>query len=353
MRKAVAFIGSAGVPNRYGGFESFLDACAPIMAEDRPVIVTCDAARYQDQAPCWSGVERRFIRIGANGATSVLHDLVAFFNVYRDVGAIVILGVSAGIFMPLFRILCAIHGIKLVVNVDGIEWRREKFSAGKKAFLWVSDRLAQICAHRVVVDSRALAPFLSSAGRDRAVYIAYSGDQVERAIKRKNNNYCLTICRIEPENNCELLIEGFLRSGEPEYRFVGNWNGSEYGRALRERYKNESSLQMIDAVYDPQLIADLRENSTIYLHGHSVGGTNPSLVEMLYYDARIIAFDCAFNVETAGEAARYFRDQDSLVAALQERSTAHDSAIAEARMTARARYTRRVIATQYAEAIDG
>jgi hypothetical protein len=135
-RRNIAFIGSVGVPNVYGGFEMFLDSTAPLIAHHfDEVLVTCDPARYSDREPMWRGIRRIFVPLPANGAWSVLHDLIAFLAVFWRVEAVVVLGVSGGIFFPLFRMLCALRGAKLMVNVDGLDWRRGKFSRGKRAFL--------------------------------------------------------------------------------------------------------------------------------------------------------------------------------------------------------------------------
>lgn len=128
MKKTIAFIGSAGVPNIYGGFEMFLESCTPgILKSFAKVFVTCDRSKYADRSRNWRGVTRVFVPVGANGASSVLHDLLAFFAVLWRADAIVVLGVSGGIFFPLFRLIASLMGKKLIVNVDGIEWRRAKF----------------------------------------------------------------------------------------------------------------------------------------------------------------------------------------------------------------------------------
>lgn len=321
MRIKVAFIGAVGVPNNYGGFEMFLDCCTPALAQNfEEVFVTCDTTKYDDQAPVWNGVRRIFIPVRANGPLSVLHDFLAFFSVFWRADVVIVLGLSGGIFFPLFRVLCSMFSKKLIVNVDGIEWRREKFSKLKRAFLYVSDRLAQISAHRVVIDNEGLRQFLTGSARRKAWHIAYPGDHVMRMKCEKKESarqpQCLTICRIEPENNCHLLIEAFAKAGCGNYIFVGNWDSSHYGRKLRQLYRDCPGLEMRDPTYDKFELALLRENCDLYLHGHSVGGTNPSLVEMLFYDCRIIAFDCPFNRCTGGEALQYFDGQSELTAHL-------------------------------------
>ena len=133
-----------------------------------------------------------------------------------------------------------------------------------------------------------------------------------------SGEYALTICRIEPENNCGLLIEGFLRSSCPAYVFVGNWAASPYGRDLRARYGANPRLRLLDPIYDAATVFSLRSGCRHYLHGHSVGGTNPSLVEMLYFDCAILCYDCAFNRATARDSVAYFDTAEALGAALQQ-----------------------------------
>lgn len=343
----VAFIGAVGLPNRYGGFEAFLEHCAPEMArKGHQVLVTCDAAVYPDASPVYEGVERVFVSVRANGPQSIVHDLIAFWKVFFRADSIFVLGVSGGGWFPLFRLACSAFGKRLIVNVDGVEWKRSKFSAFRRLVLRSFDALAQRFSHVVIYDNEALRPFLLSSSRCKAEMIPYSGDHVLRVggVEKKIGS-ALTICRIEPENNIEMLLEGFLKSDLSEYVFIGNWNSSEYGRAVRDAYKDWSRLKLLDPVYDPVKLARFREECEFYIHGHSVGGTNPSLVEMLFYDARVLCFDVPFHHQTAGDHVDFFRDADQLGVLLSNRSGRHFQL--KDRGELRARYTKDRIAMQY------
>lgn len=344
----ISFIGSAGIPNRYGGFESFLEHCAPtIAARGIPVIVTCDARLYPDRSPDFQGVHREFLTVSANGASSVLHDALAFVRVFSRSRQIVVLGVSGGLWFPLFRALCSLTGKRLVVNVDGVEWRRTKFSANKRRLLKVFDTLAQWFSHHVVYDNEALRDFLTESAKCKSTCIAYPGDHVLRVDHpNRKPRTGLTICRIEPENNLELLIDGALQSTLAEYTIIGNWNHSDYARSLRSRYAQEPRLRLLDPIYDPVQLAELRASCEYYLHGHSVGGTNPSLVEMLFYDCGILCFDVEFNRRTAGKGACYFKSAQDLRLALDASTTSSGD-----RTTLRSRYTASAIADAYLQAV--
>lgn len=345
----VAFIGCAGVPNRYGGFEAFVEHCGPALAARVDnVAVTCDAGLYTDHGVRFNGMERQFIRVPANGGASVMHDLVAFFRVFADATHIVVLGVSGGLWFPLFRGLCVLTDKRLLVNVDGVEWRRTKFGRAKRALLRLLDASAQFFAHTVIYDNAALLPFLLKRAQAKSMLIAYPGDHVLRTAQiSRESGTALTICRIEPENNIDMLINGAMASSLHRYTVVGNWDRSVYGRELRARHRHEPRLRLLDPVYDPQALAELREATDVYIHGHSVGGTNPSLVEMLFYDCELLCFDVPFHRETAGDSARYFPDAAALAGLLDSREPVD----MEQRHRQRLRYTRDVIAAQYIAAL--
>lgn len=308
-----AFIGTGGIPNRYGGFESFLENCTPIINKSGyRVIVTCYTGFYSDRSISFNGVQRKFTSIPVNGFWSILHDLRAFCLVFFEARYIILLGVSGALWLPFLRPLADLWGKKIIVNLDGVEWRREKYSFSTRILLWFLDFLAQRFAHRVVIDNRALESFIFYFAKSKAHLIAYSGDHVLSGRNNSELQYILTIARIEPENNIDLMIRGFLKSRALLYVVIGNWNSSEYGRSLRKEYSSDVRLKLLDPVYDSQVIADWRENCIAYVHGHSVGGSNPSLIEMLFYCRPIIAFDCSFNRATAHNRAHYFSDSGML-----------------------------------------
>lgn len=353
-RKRIAVIGSAGIPNRYGGPEAFAESIAPVLVEKGfDVTVTCDKSRYPDATDEFRGVRRVYIGVNANGAKSIPHDFLAFFRVAFSSDYILALGVSGGLFFPLFRLVCALTGARLLVNIDGVEWRRDKFNGLAKFVLYWSDRMAQRFAHVIIYDNEALLSYVRHPAKARCV--EYSGDQavlagmgppVVPAVP-----FALTVCRIEPENNCELLIEGFLKSSLRSYVFVGNWERSDYGRELRRRYAGEARLKLTDAIYDPARIFELRRTCSAYLHGHSVGGTNPSLVEILFFDCEIFCYDCNFNRATAGDAARYFSTPAELGAIVDAQVDAPRAA-APARAAVREKYSTRMIVDKLLAALD-
>lgn len=335
----IAFIGSVGIPNRYGGFEAFLEHTTPfILDRAESVMVTCARSAYPDGETYYEGVERVFINVPANGAASVLHDLLAFFAVFPRASHIIVLGVSGGMWFPLFRLLCALTGKKLLVNVDGVEWKRGKFSKPKRLFLRAIDYLSQRFAHQVIIDNDGLPSYFP----EKTLCIAYPGDHVLRVPAQMQEHAALTICRIEPENNIELLITGVLASRMHTYTIIGNWDRSEYGIALRNKYKDNPRLKLLDPIYDPVKLAHYRESCSSYVHGHSVGGTNPSLVEMIYYNCHIYCLDVVYHHHTIGKHAQFFRDAQELAALLDA-----ESGVPACREQLKSKYSREGISTAY------
>ena len=349
----VAFIGSAGIPNRYGGFESFLEHCGPIIASaTQTTTATCDASLYQDNlSGDYHGVRRIFLGIRANGVASILHDLLAFLRVYPSSTHIIVLGVSGGLWFPLFLLMCRLGGKRLGVNIDGVEWRRAKFSRNKQRILRIFDYLAQRFSDFVIYDNAGLEPYVLDFAKNKSVEIGYSGDHILRRGGHPILGTALTICRIEPENNIDLLIEGALQSNLKHYTIVGNWNNSDYSRTLRKRYLSESRLSLLDPIYDPHTLAELRESCSIYLHGHSVGGTNPSLVEMLYYDCGLLCFDVIYNRVTAGAGASYFSNELELAQSINATMQGLAGGKLTARQDLRSKFTSQAIANAYLMAL--
>ena len=127
----------------------------------------------------------------------------------------------------------------------------------------------------------------------------------------QKSDFYLSLCRIEPENNVSMILESF--AGTPyKLKFVGNWNNSEYGLALKNKYSKFDNIEIIDPIYDISVLFDLRSQCKGYVHGHSAGGTNPSLVEAMQFGMDILAFDCNFNRYTTEDKAHYFSSSNHL-----------------------------------------
>lgn len=148
--------------------------------------------------------------------------------------------------------------------------------------------------------------------------IAYGGDHavaVDTATVSEYalpESYAFSVCRIEPENNVYLVLEAFSRLSSHALVMVGNWNNSDYGRGICERYAACKNLYLLDPIYDLGRLKTLRSRASFYVHGHSAGGTNPSLVEAMHFGKTVLAFDCDYNRSTTEDKALFFSDSEEL-----------------------------------------
>jgi len=345
----IGVAGTVGAPARYGGFETLVEQLARNVAPDKArLVLYCQRSAYPEEAVAtpFAGHRRVFVPLRANGSQSMLHDALAMLHaaLVARVGTLLVLGYSGAWFLPVVRVLRP--GMRVVTNIDGMEWRRDKFGGFAKKVLRGLEWFATRFSHAVIADNAALVTLARDLHDIEPVLIAYGGDhtQVEPVGPAPSPGYWLSIARIEPENNCHLIVEAAAQAGT-RLVFVGNWAASSYGRELKKRYANRDRIELLDPVYDVAKLAALRRSAVGYLHGHSVGGTNPSLVEAIYHTRRMLAFDCAFNRSTLDHAGDYFHDAAGL-AALMRRGDSGE--IANDRLAAlQERYRWREIAAAY------
>ncbi|MES2609819.1 MAG: DUF1972 domain-containing protein [Pseudomonadota bacterium] len=325
----IAVIGTDGMPARYGGFETCVEQLAPRLARrGHSTEVFGSSVGRTVRARSEARLAHRYLPLRANGLWSVPYDLLNFLICWRRVDAMLVMGVSGGIFMPWLRRVAGAR--RLIVNVDGLEARRDKWTGLKRWFLERSEALAIRHAHVVVSDNQGIADVVLARHGRTSTVIAYGCDHVLRLppgdaqvlvherFGLAPGGYLLTVARIEPENQIAEMLQAFLASPQPLYVLVGNFSGTPLGRELLVRYQGEPRIRFIDSLFDPRALAALRACCHIYLHGHSVGGTNPSLVEMLPYQRPLLAFDCSFNRYTLDGEGGYFADVPSLTRQLQQ-----------------------------------
>jgi glycosyltransferase involved in cell wall biosynthesis len=353
--RTVAVLGTVGIPGNYGGFETLCENIVRYHQVNNvqvSLVVYCSALSYSERPTSYLRAELRYVRLKANGVSSILYDIVSLLSAVRHGSdVIVLLGVSGATVLPLIRL---ISRARIVTNIDGIEWKREKWKGLARWFLRLSERMAVRFSHEVIADNDGIARHVSDAyGRDCQV-IAYGGDHVFIAPVRPYEGealplrYALALCRIEPENNIAMILEAFAHTPEMPLLFVGNWHSSLFGQALKKRYSVVGHLRLLDPIYDAGVLRTLRGNAALYVHGHSAGGTNPSLVEMMHFGVPILAYDCIFNRFTTDGKALFFKNADELrstAAALTP--TASDDVGAAMLRIAQRRYTWDVIGREY------
>lgn len=368
MKNTIAIIGTVGVPANYGGFETLAENLVKYhdaVALPDSLTVYCSSKNYPLREPNFLSAHLKYVSLDANGAQSIPYDIVSLASaVWHRSDVILLLGVSGAIALPLVRLLSP---ARVITNIDGIEWRREKWQGFAKHFLRFSEKMAVRFSHEVISDNGAIADYVKRAYGVNSHVIAYGGDHavsVEAASVAEYGlpkAYAFAVCRIEPENNVHLVLEAFAELGVvsdgavinmPSLVMVGNWNNSEYGRALRAQYAACDNLFLLDPIYDLGKLKTLRQCMACYVHGHSAGGTNPSLVEAMHFGKPVLAFDCDFNRATTEDRALYFQDAEGLARLIQTMSETDAVKVGgEMLEIARRRYTWGVVAKRYFDLI--
>ena len=359
-RKRVAIIGTVGVPGKYGGFETLAENLVRHHAEtgrEEELSVYCSERSYPERHNSYLTATLRYVPLDANGVQSIVYDIWSVLDaVRRKTNVILILGVSGTLVLPVVRLLSR---ARIITNIDGIEWKREKWSRPARWFLRLSENAAVRWSHAVVADNEAIAEHVADVYGSGCKVIAYGGDHATESSLDDSDQaalperYALALCRIEPENNVALILDAFENLPEYPLVFVGNWGNSAYGRDLRVRYSASGHLYLLDPVYDAAKLRALRDRAWLYVHGHSAGGTNPSLVEMMHFSIPIAAYDCSFNRYTTEENTHYFQSSAELVDVVTslDNESARQIGMSMLRI-AKARYTWKVIGTAYFRLIE-
>lgn len=325
MKKSLlklAVIGSVGVPAKYGGFETLVHFLVKNLHKRLDLTVYCSAHSYseEERTESWNGAKLHYIPLNANGLQSIFYDIWSMIHAVRHSDVLLILGVSGCIFLPFLKIFSK---KKVIVNIDGLEWRRPKWNFLAKKFLLFSEQVACRFADEIVTDNRILKEYVKIRYDIEGNLIEYGADHTFKVnIETKDieeysflaKDYAFKVARIEPENNLHLILEGFSQVPNQTLVVVGNWENSSYGKDLRKEYAEFKNIFLLDPIYNPKKLNLLRSNCKFYVHGHSAGGTNPSLVEAMYLNLPIVSFDVIYNRVTTNNKALFFNDLNDLKA---------------------------------------
>ena len=321
--KKITVIGIQGLPANYGGFESLVEnLIGENKSKDIQYTVFCSRKDMHEQFDEYKGAILKYINLRANGIQSILYDIISLLRIPKETDVVLILGVSGCLILPFFRLFSK---KRLIINIDGLEHRREKWGCLAKTFLKFSEKQAVRFADTIIADNKGIQDYVKAEyGRD-SVLIAYGGDHVIRKIDLSfeqcilnrfsimPNEYAITVCRIEPENNCHIILDAYSKSTQ-KLLFIGNWNRNDYGRTLKEKYSQYENITIQDPIYDVNILYALRKNACKYIHGHSAGGTNPSLVEAMFFGIPVLAYDVVYNRETTLGKAYYWSTCEELMA---------------------------------------
>ncbi len=316
----VMILGTRGVPAKHGGFETFAEDLSQFLVHrGHRVTVYCQSslghALREDE---WNGVHRVFIPAHTHALGTVQFDWAATKDASLKEGVILTLGCNTAIFSVLYRM----RGKPNAINMDGLEWRRKKWNKLQQLWLRFNEWTGARLANRVIADHPEIARRLKiHTAPDKITTIPYGAEPVTSAPSHhldsfglSPKSYYLVIARPEPENSILEIVKAFSSTPlEASLIVIGDYSDTTNRYQQLVRRAASPSVRFLGPLYDRALVRSLRFYAKAYIHGHQVGGTNPSLVESLAAGNAIIAHDNPFTRWVAGPGALYFANHEDLV----------------------------------------
>ncbi len=341
--------GIRGIPARHGGFETFAEDLSRFLIDRGwKVIVYCQetgkGGLYHSD---WQGIQCIHIPVSTSGAlSSILFDFKSIQHSLRYSNCIFL---TLGYNTAMFNLLYQLKGKYNVINMDGIEWKRQKWGIGAKLWLRLNEQFACWFGNHLIADHPYISDHLAGqAARKKISTIPYGAHEIIQAdvsiINRynlKKDKYAILVARAEPENSILEIVTAFsLQKIEGKLVVLGNYNPceSKYHQAVLAAANNKVIFP--GSIYDAKEVDALRFFARFYIHGHQVGGTNPSLVEALGAGNAVLAHDNHFNQWVAQDGAVYFHDISSAAILIQQLFT-DDIIIAKLKNAAKERFRKK------------
>ncbi len=311
----MAILGTRGIPARYGGFETFAERLATgLCVRGFDVTVFCESGVSSAPA-AFQGVKLRYVSAPSLGPLqTIIYDLRSLWMARKGYDVVYMLGYGAAPFCLIPRL----WGTEVWINPDGLEWARAKWSFVAKGYFRLMEWASLHVANRIIADAEAIAASLAvrHGKLPECTVIRYGCEVVETPPpvellsewKLVPESYYLVVCRLEPENHVLEILQAFQQSRSNRQLIVLGDHLTKTRYVAQLSSVEDSRIRMIGTVYDQVKLTCLRYHAFAYLHGHSVGGTNPSLLEAMGCGNLIFAHDNPFNHEILGPCGFYFSD---------------------------------------------
>jgi len=309
----IAMVGTRGVPARYGGFETAVEEIGSRLVErGHRVRVYCRAGSDEKRVS-YRGMELVTLpAVRRRELETLSHTALSSFHlVFHRTDVALVFNAANAPLLPLIRIA----GIPVATHVDGLEWRRAKWGTwGRRYYRW-AERAAVRQSDALIADSYGIRDYYEEEFGARSRYIAYGAPILDDVSSSRLHEldlapagYHLVVARFEKENHVLEIVEGFRRSASSRpLVVVGSAPyANDYQAAIRGAAAGDDRIRILGPVWDQPLLDQLYRNAFAYLHGHSVGGTNPSLLRAIGASAPTIAIDVPFNREVLGDSGAYF-----------------------------------------------
>jgi glycosyltransferase involved in cell wall biosynthesis len=319
----IAILGTRGIPNYYSGFEQFAEFFSVYLVEKGHEVYVYNSHNHLFQEKTFRGVNI-IHQNDPEHKTGTFGQFIYDFNCImdsrkRDFDIILQLGYTSN---SIWFFLLPRKSI-IITNMDGLEWKRTKYSKPVQQFLKFAERLAVFSSDFLVSDSLGIQAFLKEKYKKESTYIAYGAhpftnhdESIVSDYRLSKYNYNMILARFEPENNLDMVLEGVvLSNNNMDIIVVGN-HKTKYGAYLKNKFKEHTNIRFLGGIFNLEHLNNLRYFSNLYFHGHSVGGTNPSLLEAMASRALILSHNNSFNKAILRENAFYFANAKEVEALL-------------------------------------
>ncbi|MES2380175.1 MAG: DUF1972 domain-containing protein [Bacteroidota bacterium] len=319
----IAILGTRGIPNNYGGFEQLAEYLSVALVKRNHEVFVYNSSLHPYTDKQFKGVNIITCddpegKMGTFG--QFVYDLNCILDARkRNYDAIIQLGYTSSSIWWF-----ALPSKPLVItNMDGLEWKRAKYIKLVKLFLKLAEWLAVKTSNLLVADSIGIQNYLTKKYKVKSTYIPYGANAFVStdfnsliSFNLNPKSYFIVIARFEPENNIETIIKGYLLSEATESLVIIGATHSKYATYLMHQYKSPRII-FTGAIYNINVLNNLRYYAKMYFHGHTVGGTNPSLLEAMASQVFICAHNNEFNKSVLEEDAMYFNDEREIAAIIQ------------------------------------
>lgn len=321
----IAFISTRGIPNNYGGFEQFAEYISIGLVQRGHEVVVYSPHFHPYKRSTYKGVKIKHIYspeqwIGSS-IGSFFYDFLSLKDALKKEKFDIIYEAGYTSIVPAY-IWFNVKKIKYPIfttNMDGLEYKRTKFNKWTQKFIFWEEKQTVKHSHYLISDNIGIQAYYKEKYNKESTFLAYGADikgnynkEFLQEYQLKANDYLLIIARLEPENNIEMIIKGYLQSYINKPLIIVGKTNTSHGQELVEKYISNSNVRFVGGIYDFDKINSIRYFSSAYFHGHSVGGTNPSLLEAMASSCFIIANENTFNRTVLNENALYFSSHDDV-----------------------------------------
>ncbi len=357
-RKKVAIIGTNGLPPRYGGFETLANYLTDYLKDSFDFIVYCSKTPRNQRILSYNNARLVYLPLKANGWQSIIYDAICILHAWLSADELLILGNSGAFILP----LKVFFGKKIITNIGGIDWQRNKWNYFERKFIEICETICIRFSDKVITDNHYIQQLYKDRYACNSELIEYGGDQatkievtpeMESKYEFLGKRYFLSVNRAQSDNNIHMLLSVFEKLPQHLLVVISNWDSSEYGKKLKQQYKGRfSNIFIVDAIYDEFLLDMIRSNAWIYIHSQSFCGTAPSLVEVMNLGIPIICYGAKTNRVTTENKCEYFENElqlEKIILSLDNEKLGQIAS--DVYEIAKRRYRWSVIAREYARVL--